>query len=61
MLLAGSVSHTSTLYMDFVEIFNISLDLLFILRILVGVELPLCIVVTLSQNAINCFLGSSCV
>ena len=27
MLLAGPISHTSTQYMDFVEIFNISLDL----------------------------------
>ena len=41
-------------------VFNISLDFfLFILLILVGVELPLCIVVTLSQNAITCFLESS--
>ena len=41
---------------DFVEIFNILLDcLLFILFILVGVELPLCIVVTLSWNAIPAF------
>ena len=49
MLLAGSISHTSTQYMYFVEIFNIVLDLstlLFTLLILVGVELPLCIVVT---------------
>ena len=27
MLLAGPISHTSTQYMDFVEIFNVSLDL----------------------------------
>ena len=27
MLLAGPISHTSTQYMDFVEVFNISLDL----------------------------------
>ena len=27
MLLAGPISHNSTQYMDFVEIFNISLDL----------------------------------
>ena len=27
MLLAGPISHTSTQYMDFVDIFNISLDL----------------------------------
>ena len=59
MLLAGPVSHTSTQYIDFVEIFNISLDfLLFILIILVGVELPLCIVVTLSKNAISLDLSA---
>ena len=38
--------------------FRISL-LLFIFLILVGDELPLCIVVTLSWNAITCFLESS--
>ena len=27
MLLTGPISHTSTQYMDFVETFNISLDL----------------------------------
>ena len=27
MLLAGPISHTSTQYMDYVDIFNISLDL----------------------------------
>ena len=27
MLLAGAISHISNQYMDFVEIFNISLDL----------------------------------
>ena len=27
MLLVGPTSHTSTLYMDFVEVFNISLNL----------------------------------
>ena len=47
--------------MDFVEIFNVSLDLstiYFILLILVGVELPLCIVVivvTLTQNVLPVF------
>ena len=48
MLLAGPISHTSIQYMDFVEIFNVSLDLstiYFIFLILMGVELPLCIVV----------------
>ena len=53
MLLAGPISHTGIQYMDFVEIFNVSLDLstiYFIYLILVGVEIPLCIdtVVTLS-------------
>ena len=54
MLLAGPISHTSIQYMDFVETFNVSLDLstiYFIFLILVGVELLLCIkdiVVTLS-------------
>ena len=56
MLLAGPISHTSAQYMDFVEIFNISLDLSAIyFPHLVGVELPSCIVVTLSLNAITCF------
>ena len=27
MLLTGPISHTSTQYMDFVDIFNVSLDL----------------------------------
>ena len=49
MLLAGPISHTGTQYTDFAEILNNSLDFLpFILLILVGVELALCIVVTLS-------------
>ena len=61
MLLAGPISHISSQYMDVVEVFNISLDLsiLFTVLILVGVELPLCTVVTLSKNAITCFLESS--
>ena len=46
MLLAGPVFHTSTQYIDYVEI------LPFILLILVGAELPLCIVVNLSLNAV---------
>ena len=51
ILLAGPVSHTSTQYKDFVEIFNISLDFstIFLLT-LVGIELPLCIGVTLSLS-----------
>ena len=54
VLLSEPISHTSIQYMDFVEIFNVSLDLstiYFIFLILVGVELPFCIiamVVTLS-------------
>ena len=67
MLLAGPISHTAIQYMDFVEIFNVSLDLstiYFIFLILMGVGLSLCnvvIVVTLSKNAITCFLESSCI
>ena len=50
MFLAGPISHTSTQYMDFVEIFNISLDLSTIyVLILVGVELPLCIALTVLE------------
>ena len=51
MLLAGPISHTSSQYMDFIKIFNISLDLStihFAHFNLVGVELPLCMVITLS-------------
>ena len=60
MLLAGLISHTSTQYIDFVEILNISLDLSTIyFAHLVGAELPLCIVVTPSWNAVSCFLESS--
>ena len=48
MLLAGPISHTSTQYID-LSIFYISLVCLpFILVILVGVGLPLCVIVTLS-------------
>ena len=47
MLLAGTVSHTSIQYVDYVEIFNIALDLSTIhVLALVGVELSLCVVVT---------------
>ena len=60
MLLAGPISHTSTQYIDFVDCFYISLDLSTIhFAHLVGVELPLCVVVTLSQNVVLCFLESS--
>ena len=49
MLLAEPISHTSTQYIDFVEILSISLDLSTIYFVhFVGVELRLCIVVTLS-------------
>ena len=46
VLLAEPVHNPSIQYMDFVEIFNVSLELFivyFIFLILVGVELPLCI------------------
>ena len=49
MLLAGPISHTSTQYIDFVDFFAFHwICLPFILVILVGVELPLCVIVTLS-------------
>ena len=49
MFWGGPISHSSTQYMDFVKIFNISLDLSSIYFVhFSGVELPLCIVVTLS-------------
>ena len=60
MLFAGPVSHISNQYMDYVEIFNVSLDLSTIyLLFLVGVDLPLCVVVTPSYNAIDLFPMSS--
>ena len=65
MSLAGPISHTSTQYIDFVDFLHFTgfvyrLDLSgFILLILVGVELPLCIVITLSWNAVSYFLESS--
>ena len=60
MLLAGPTSHTSTQYIDFVDFFIFHwICLPSILLILVGVELPLCVVVTLSQNVVLCFLESS--
>ena len=60
MLLAGPISHTSTQYIDFVDFFIFHwICLPSILLILVGVELPLCVVVTLSWNAVLCFLESS--
>ena len=49
MLSTGPISHTNIQYIDFVETLSISLDwcLLFIMLIFKGVELPLCINVTL--------------
>ena len=61
VLLAGPISHTSTRCMDFVEIFNIILDL----SITCFSRFSGCwasfmfIVITLSWNAITCFLESS--
>ena len=49
VLFAGPISYPGTQCMDFVEIFNISLDSSTIFwLILVGVEFPLCIVVIIS-------------
>ena len=52
MSLVGPISHTSTQYMDFVQIsifyWICLLFIIIILLILVGIELPLCIAVTLS-------------
>ena len=62
MLLAGPISHTSTQCMDFVKFFNISLDLPTIYFAHFSeclASLKMCIVTTLSQNAITCFLESS--
>ena len=51
MSLAGSISHTSTQYMDFVKFFNISLDLPTIYFAHFSeclASLKMCIVITLS-------------
>ena len=49
MLLAGPISHTSTQYIDFVDfLYFTGLVYHLFLLTLVGVELPLCVVVTLS-------------
>ena len=56
MLLARPISHASTntwILSKFSTLYWICL--LFTFLILVGVELPLCIVVTLCYNAITCF------
>ena len=53
MLLAGPISHTSIQYMDFIEIFYVSLDFSTIyFAHFNGCIASLCLVVTLSQNAI---------
>ena len=46
MLLAGPIFHTSTQYIDFVNFLHFTGFV--ILLILVGIEIPLCVVVTLS-------------
>ena len=62
MLLAGPLSHTSNQYRVSSKFSTFHwICLLFVLLILVGVELPSCIVVTLSWNALTCFLESSSV
>ena len=62
VVLARPISHTSIRYIDFVEISMFHwIFLLFILLILMGVELPLHTVITLSYNDITCFLESSSV
>ena len=49
MLLAGPISHTSTQYIDFVDFFIFHwICLPSSLLVLVGVELPFSVVVTLS-------------
>ena len=53
-LLAGPISYTSTWNSLKVSTFH-WMCILFVLLILMGANLPLCIVVTLSQNAITCF------
>ena len=59
MLLAAPISHTSTQH-RFCRFFIFHwICLPSILLILVGVELSLCVVVTLFQNVVLCFLESS--
>ena len=53
MLLAGPISHTSTQYIDLVDFLYFTGFVYYLfLFFLVGVELPLCAVVTLSQNVV---------
>ena len=54
MLLAGPISHTSTQYIDFVDFFTFQwICLAIILLILVGVELPLRVVVTILECCVT--------
>ena len=54
MLLAGPISHTSTQYIDFVDFFTFQwICLPIILLILVGVELPLRVVVTILECCVT--------
>ena len=55
------ISHTSTQYIDFVDFFIFHwICLSSVLLMLVGVELPLCVIVTIpGQNVVLCFLESS--
>ena len=54
MLLAGPISHIS------IQNFQYFAEFVYIyLLVLVGAELPLCVVATPSQNVITCFLESS--
>ena len=56
MLLAGPISHTSTQYIDFVDFFFFTFQwicLPIILLILVGVELPLHVVVTILECCVT--------
>ena len=58
VLLARPISHNSIQYMDFVEIFNVPLDLSAIcLLVLVSVELPFCVVVTQFWECSNLVSG----
>ena len=53
MLLAGPISHTSTQYIDFVDFLHSLICLPIILLILVGVELPLRVVVTILECCVT--------
>ena len=54
MLLAGPISHTSTQYIDFVDFFTFQwICLPIILLILVDVELPLRVVVTILECCVT--------